>query len=142
MDTPITVQVHVNASLSTVWQCWSEPEHIPGWAFASDDWHAPEAENDLRVGGQFRTTMAAKDGSARFDFAGTYTEVKEHELIAYEMDDGRNVRVTFEDTPEGVTITETFDPEHENPAETQRAGWQAILDNFKKYVESRATHNP
>lgn len=131
----ITIETTVHASFTRVWEYWSRPEHITKWAFASDDWEAPEAENDLREGGKFRTRMQAKDGSAGFDFTGTYTRVKEHELIEYDMDDGRHVKVTFAQTPEGVTITTIFDPEKENPIEMQRQGWQAILNNFKKYVE-------
>lgn len=134
---PITVQTIVNAPLEKVWERWNMPEHITLWAFASDDWEASSAENDLSVGGKFKTRMQAKDGSARFDFTGTYTAVKEHELIEYNMDDGRHVKVEFENTPDGVKVTETFDPENENPLEMQRAGWQAILNNFRKYVESR-----
>jgi len=133
--TPITVQVLVNAPIEKVWTSWNEPQHIVGWAFASDDWEARAPENDLRTGGSFKTTMAAKDNSASFDFTGTYTNVKVNERIEYVMDDGRTVRVEFRETPTGVEITETFDPESENAEEVQRSGWQAILNNFKKYVE-------
>ena len=135
--TPITVEVTVNDVIETVWEYWNSPLHIMHWATASDEWEAPEAENDLRVGGKFRTVMAAKDGSERFDFTGIYTVVKEHELLEYDMDDRRHVKVEFAKIPEGVKITETFDPESENTEELQRNGWQAILDNFKKYVESK-----
>lgn len=131
----ITVQTVVNAPKGRVWEFWNKPEHIVHWAFASDDWEAPAAENDLRVGGRFKTTMAAKDKSKSFDFTGIYTAVKENELIEYEMDDGRHVKVEFTELPEGVKVIETFDPENENPEEVQTGGWQAILDNFKKYVE-------
>jgi len=136
MDSPITVETIVHAPLERVWEAWNEPEHIVKWAFASDDWEAPAAENDIRTGGKFKTVMAAKDKSASFDFAGVYTNVKEYELIEYDMDDGRKVKVVFTETPEGVKIIETFDPENENSFETQRSGWQAILNNFKKYTES------
>ncbi|HEV8387539.1 MAG TPA: SRPBCC domain-containing protein [Nitrososphaera sp.] len=136
MKEAITVQTVVNASAARVWESWNKPECIIGWAFASANWEAPAAENDLRVGGKFRTVMAAKDKSTSFDFTGTYTAVKENELIEYDMDDGRHVKVEFEDTPNGVKITETFEPENENPLEMQRSGWAAILDNFKKFVES------
>lgn len=131
----ITVQAIVNAPMEKVWGYWNQPEHIINWAFASDDWEAPAAENDVRVGGTFKTVMAAKDKSAQFDFTGTYTAVEEHGLIEYIMEDGRKVKVEFVQTPEGVQVTETFDPEQENSEELQRAGWQAILDNFKSYVE-------
>ena len=131
---PITIETTVNAPIEKVWEYWNKPEHITKWAFASDDWHAPASENDVRTGGKFKTRMEAKDGSSGFDFEGTYTNVKENELIEYEMSDGRKVSVKFEQTPEGVKITETFDPENENTPEVQRSGWQAILDNFKKYV--------
>jgi hypothetical protein len=63
--------------------------------------------------------------------------VKENECIEYDMDDGRHVKVEFEDTPNGVKVTETFEPENEHPLEMQHSGWQAILNNFKKYVESQ-----
>lgn len=133
---PITVEVVVNAPMAKVWEYWNKPEHITHWAFASDDWEAPSAENDLRVGGKFKTVMAAKDKSMSFDFGGTYTVVNEEDLIEYDMGDGRHVKVEFTQSAEGVKVTVTFDPEHENSEEKQRSGWQAISDNFKKYVES------
>lgn len=133
----ITVQTIIKAPLEKVWECWNKPEHITHWAFASDDWEAPFAENDLQVGGVFKTVMAAKDKSFSFDFGGVYTAVKQHELIEYTMDDQRKVKVEFIKVPEGVKITEIFDPEHENSEEKQRFGWQAILENFKKYVEAQ-----
>lgn len=132
----ITVETVVNASLETVWNAWSAPEHITQWCHASDDWHAPYAENDLRTGGGFKTTMAAKDGSFSFDFGGTYSVVKPHELIEYGMGDGRQVSVRFRPEKEGVKVTEKFEAEDTNPPEMQQNGWQAILDNFKKYTES------
>ena len=132
----ITVEAIVSAPMSKVWDSWNNPEHIVHWAFASSDWEAPSAENYLREGGKFTTTMAAKDKSESFDFSGIYSTVKEHELIEYDMDDGRHVKVEFTESPEGVKVRETFDPENENPEEMQRSGWQAILDNFKKYSES------
>ena len=131
----ITVEVIVHAPMFKVWDYWNKPEHITKWAFASDDWEAPSAENDVRTGGKFKTNMAAKDKSQSFDFSGVYTDVKEHELIEYAMDDGRHVKVEFSELPESVKVRETFDPESENSVELQRNGWQAILDNFKKYTE-------
>jgi uncharacterized protein YndB with AHSA1/START domain len=137
MTKTITVQTTINAPLSKVWECWTDPKHITGWAFASNEWEAPEAENDLRVGGKFKTRMQAKDKSGGFDFAGTYTITKENKLIEYNMDDGRHVKVVFEEISDGVKVTETFDPEGTNSEDMQRSGWQAILNNFKEYVESR-----
>lgn len=133
----ITVQITVNAPIEKVWEYWNQPEHITKWAFASNDWEAPESENNVSVGGKFKTRMQSKDKKEGFDFEGTYTAVKEHNLIAYNMSDGRNVKVTFEQTPEGVRVTEAFDPENENSEEMQRNGWQAILNNFKKAVETK-----
>jgi uncharacterized protein YndB with AHSA1/START domain len=137
MKNTITVQTTVTAPITKVWDCWNKLEHINGWAFADPSWGAEAKENDLRVGGKFKTTMFAKDKSASFDFTGTYDNVVENELIEYTMDDGRHVKVEFEETPSGVQIIETFDPETENSEEKQRSGWQAYLDNFKKYVEGR-----
>ncbi len=132
---PITVSTTINADSDTVWELWNEPSHIEKWAFASDDWECPHAENDLKVGGTLRITMAAKDKSASFDVVGTYTNVVPNELIEYTMEDGRKVSVRFESAQEGTRIIETFDPESENAPEFQRQGWQTILNNFKAYTE-------
>jgi uncharacterized protein YndB with AHSA1/START domain len=137
MNSVITVQTNINAARAKVWDYWTKPEHITHWAFASDDWEAPFADNDVRVEGRFKTVMAAKDKSVSFDFTGIYTVVKEQELIEYILDDGRQVKVEFTETPEGVLVVETFEPEYQNTEELQRKGWQAILDNFKKYAESQ-----
>ncbi|WP_374174946.1 SRPBCC family protein [Flavobacterium tructae] len=132
----ITVQNTINASVDKVWEFWTAPEHITKWNFASPDWHTPHAENDLRVGGKFTSTMAAKDGSMSFDFGGEYTVVEQNKAIEYILEDGRKVEITFRQTPSGVEVIEKFDPETENPEEMQRGGWQAIMDNFKSYAES------
>lgn len=132
----ITVQVVVNAPVEKVWTCWSEPKDIMQWCHASDDWEVPHAENDLRVGGKFSTTMAAKSGNSRFDFSGVYTVVIPLKSIEYSMEDDRKVSISFEDNNGMTSVVETFDMENENTEEMQRAGWQAILDNFKKHVEN------
>ena len=134
--TAITVETSVKAPIEKVWKYWSAPEHITKWATASDDWHAPYADNDLRKDGKFKTTMAAKDGSFSFDFEGVYTNVKPNKLIEYVMSDGRKAKIVFEGNDQETKVVETFDPESENPIEMQRGGWQAILNNFKKYTES------
>ena len=134
--TAITIETTVNAPVEKVWAAWTEPKHITQWAFASDDWEAPAATNDLRVGGTFSTTMATKDKSFQFEFGGTYTAVDQHKRIDFTMGDERDVHTTFEDKGDGTThVTQTFDIESENSAEKQRSGWQAILDNFKKHAE-------
>ena len=133
--TPITIEAAINAPVEKVWEYWNNPEHIKNWAFASPEWHAPNAANDLRVGGNFSTTMAARDGSMSFEFGGTYTTVEEHKLIEYVLADGRQVKIVFQADGEQTRIAETFDPETTNPLEMQRGGWQAILDNFKKLAE-------
>lgn len=132
----ITVQCKVNAPIETVWECWTTPKHITNWNNASDDWQTPYAENDLKVGGKFKYTMSAKDGTMSFDFEGVYTSVEQNQTIEYVMSDGRKVEISFEATPNGVNVIESFDPETENSEELQENGWQAILDNFKKYVEN------
>jgi uncharacterized protein YndB with AHSA1/START domain len=132
----ITVEVLVNADLQHVWNCFTQPEHIMQWNHAGDDWHCPAAQNDLRVGGSFSYTMAAKDGSFSFDFGGTYTAVNAMNGFDYKLGDERTVQLVFSKEAEGTRVTETFDIENENPAEMQQMGWQMILNNFKKHAES------
>lgn len=133
--TSITVETTVNAPVDKVWKTWSTPSDITQWNNAADDWHSPAAENDLRTGGKFKVRMEAKDGSFGFDFGGTYDDVQPNKRIAYTMDDGRKVDVTFDEHGGTTHIVETFEAENENSHEMQRAGWQAIMDNFKKYTE-------
>lgn len=135
-QTKVTVQTVIQAPVEKVWRCWTEPDHITKWNQASDDWHAPYAENDLRVGGKFLTRMEAKDGSFGFDFGGVYDEVKLHEVISYTLGDGRKVDITFIDLGNETKVVETFDAESTHPVEYQQAGWQAIMDSFKKYTEA------
>lgn len=132
----ITVETTVKAPVEKVWKYWSEPQHVTKWCQASDDWHCPAAENDLRVDGKFKTTMAAKDGSFSFDFGGVYTAVQQNKLMEYTLEDGRKVKISFSGNGNETKVVETFDPESMNPVEMQKAGWQAILDSFKKYTEN------
>ena len=134
--TKVTVQAVIQAPVDKVWKYWSEPEHITKWNQASEDWHAPRAENDLREGGKFVTRMEAKDGSAGFEFGGTYDTVKLHEEISYTMGDKRQVKIRFTSQGNATKVVETFDAESSNPVEFQQAGWQAIMDNFKAYTEN------
>ena len=134
--TPITIETLINAPVERVWERYTKPEYVMQWNHASDDWHSPKAENDLRIGGTFSYRMEAKDGSFGFDFGGTYTDVKTNELIAYTMGDNRKVETTFATHGDETKVVVVFDAEEENSVEMQRGGWQAILDNFKKCAES------
>ncbi len=134
--TIITVETTVKAPVEKVWQYWSGPEHITKWANASDDWHTTRAENDLRTGGKFLSRMAAKDGSFGFDFGGVYDDVKQHQIIDYTIGDGRKVQIRFSGNGNETRIVERFEAEDTHSIEMQQGGWQAIIDNFKKYTES------
>ena len=136
MKNPIEIQTTIEAPIEKIWNTWTEPEHITKWNAASEDWHTTRAENDLRKGGRFSSRMEAKDGSFGFDFGGTYDEVIKHQSIKYTLDDDRKVSIQMRTVGDQIILTEAFEPESENPIEMQRGGWQAILDNFKKYVES------
>lgn len=134
----ITVETPVKAPIEKVWKLWTAPEHITKWNNASETWHTPAAQNDLKVNGRFVYRMEAKDGSFGFDFGGVYDEVKPNEAIAYKIDDGRKVKVVFAKEGNTTKVIETFEAEDENSLDLQQDGWQAILNNFKKYVESNS----
>ena len=134
--TIITVESTINAPAEKVWEYWTKPEHITQWSYPSDDWHTPHAANDLRTGGSFSSRLEAKDGSTGFDFGGVYDAVKPNEYIEYTLGDGRKVKIIFSAQGKQTTITESFEAENTNSLEMQQGGWQAILDNFKKYTES------
>ena len=132
----IAVRTTVKSSIEKVWTAWTTPADINQWNAASDDWHNPRSTNDLRVGGKFSYRMEAKDGSAGFDFDGTYTQILHEKLIEYVLEDERTVSVAFEPASSGITVVETFDAEDSNSAEMQRQGWQSILNRFGLYVEA------
>lgn len=131
----IKVEVLIDSPLKKVWECWTLPNHITGWNFASDEWHCPRAENNLVPGGKFSWRMEAKDGSMGFDFSGKYIRIVQLEMIENILDDKRSVTIQFRKEGEAVKVTETFEAEQMNSEELQRQGWQTILNNFKKYVE-------
>src|SRR5688572_1876379 len=133
----ITVETVVNAELKRVWDAWNSPADIKQWNSAQDDWHTTHSTVDLREGGKFGARMEAKDGSAGFDFEGTYTRIVPNKTIEYRMSDGREVKVEFVERAGGVLVKETFDTETENPPEVQREGWQSILDNFGRHVQAK-----
>ena len=132
----ITVENIIHAPVTKVWEYWTKPEHIVKWNNASDDWHTSWAKNDLRSGGRFVSRMEAKDGSFGFDFCGVYDAVTENEYIENTLDDGRKVQITFTAQGSNTSVVESFEPENINSLELQKGGWQAILDNFKKYTEA------
>jgi uncharacterized protein YndB with AHSA1/START domain len=133
----IAIETTVHAPLDQVWSAWITPDDIKQWNSASDDWHCPAAEMDLRVGGTFTYRMEARDSSMGFDFQGTFTSIRELQTIEYALDDDRKVRINFSETEQGTRVVETFDADDEFAAEQQRQGWQSILNKFKKHVEGK-----
>lgn len=131
----IEVNVSIKGSIEQVWDAWTNPEHIVKWNFASPDWCCPKASVDLVVGGKFSYTMASKDGEHQFDFGGTYMAIKQFSKLDVMLEDERKLVVKFEENEGNVIVTEQFEPENMNEIELQRAGWQAILNEFKSYVE-------
>jgi uncharacterized protein YndB with AHSA1/START domain len=132
----IAVETTIQAPLDKIWIFYVLPEHIVNWNYATDEWHCPSASCDLTPGGKFSFRMASKNGEHEFDLKGTYTDIKSKEFISYELEDKRKVQVKFEPIKNGVSVEQRFEPESTNSHEMQRDGWQAILNNFKKYVES------
>jgi uncharacterized protein YndB with AHSA1/START domain len=136
MATKLTINAVVNAPIEKVWDCWTMPEHITKWNFATDDWQCPHASNDLQVGGKYSARMEAKDGSFGFEFEAIYDVVNLHRELTYTMADGRQATTLFSADDQVTNVTTTFDAEDQNPPELQQQGWQAILNNFVKYTES------
>ena len=135
MSEKITITATVHADVRKAWDYYTQPGHITQWNFADPSWFCPSASNDMRVGGKYSARMEARDGSFGFDFEAVYSEIADGKSFAFGMPDGRQVSVGFEGKGKDTVVTVSFDPEDENPVEFQRAGWQAILDNYKKYTE-------
>ncbi len=134
--TKVKVETIIKAPIEKVWNQLNNPIDIMKWNFAADDWHCPSVENNLQVGGSLKSTMAAKDGSFAFDFEGIYDEIVPNKFLKYHLTDGRIVEVQLTKEGDNVLVTETFDAETQNSIEMQQQGWQAILNNFKNYVEN------
>ena len=136
----ITVFTEVNAEISKVWDFWTNPKHIINWHFEDDDWLdwiCTDAENDLKTGWKFNFILSDEEWTWSFYFSWIYILIEELKHIKYEMmEDWRKVEIIFEELWDKTKITETFDMEDINSEELQRAGWQSILENFKKYLEN------
>jgi uncharacterized protein YndB with AHSA1/START domain len=137
IKTVIKVEAKVNASIEKVWECFTQPQHVVNWNFAHESWHCPNAVSDLKVGGRFNYRMDARDGSFGFDFCGTFTKVEAPKHLAFKLDDDRMVDLSFLELADGAQVIEEFEAESENSIDLQREGWQAILNNFKRYTEGR-----
>ena len=133
----IKIQTEILAPLPLVWSSWTTPDDIICWNFASDDWCCPRAECQLRDGGKFSYRMEAKDGTMGFDFEGEFISVQTNRKIEFALGDERKVRVSFSEQSGTTTVTEEFEAENVHSAEQQKDGWQCILNNFKKHVESK-----
>lgn len=133
----ITIEAEISASRDKVWEYYNFPEHITKWNFAAETWHCPHAESDLQPGGKYLARMEAKDGSFGFDFEAIFNEVIAPEKLSYTMLDGRTCEIVFKKSEDKTRVTVSFDPENMNPEDIQRDGWQAILNNFKKYAENQ-----
>lgn len=136
MGNKITVTATVNADIKKAWDYYTNPVHITKWNFADPSWQCPSASNDMRIGGKYSARMEAKDGSFGFDFEAIYDEISEGERFTYTMPDGRQVNVAFKKDGSQTDVIVTFDTEEQNSLEMQKGGWQAILNNFKKYSET------
>ncbi len=134
--TVINIEVIINRGIADVWNYYTNPQHIVGWNFAIDDWHCPNATNDLNVGGKYFARMEAKDGSFGFDLIGIYNEIIPNQKLSYILEDQRKVVTTFKDLFGKTQVNTAFEAESTNPKDKQKAGWQSILNNFKKYVEN------
>ena len=136
MSETITIEASIQAPVEKVWNAWTDTNAIVQWNSASPDWHSPKAEHELKPGGKFLYRMEAKDGSFGFDFSGHFDVVKPNEYLESTIDDGRKIKTSFISKGNETIVSESFEAENTNPIEMQKAGWQSILDNFKKYVES------
>lgn len=132
----IIISSYVNAKTEKVWQYYNQANHIVNWNFASDDWCCPKVESDFIEGGKYVARMEAKDGSFGFDFEAVFDEIREPERVAYTMADGRRAEIKFKPEGEFTLVKISFDPDQSHSKEMQQEGWQAILNNFKKYVET------
>lgn len=134
----LEISRYVDANPDLVWTCYTDPGHMLQWNFASEDWHCPKAENDLRPGGRLLARMEARDGSMGFDFEGIYQEVRLFELLRYRIADGRVVEVRFTAQGSGTLVQIAFEAEQQHPEHFQQQGWQAILDSFSRHAELTA----
>jgi len=131
----ISVQTIINAPIDEVWKLWTSPDHIVKWNAPDGNWHTSYAENDLKVDGKFKFTMISKEQNSGFDFEGIYTKVQKNKVIEYKLEDNRTASVYFEAYDNTVQITEMFEPQKQDSESIQKAWCQAVIDNFKHYVE-------
>lgn len=132
----LSVGVTINQSLDRVWDTWVDQNHMQYWMVISSDYEVKDAKNDLKIGGGFSYKMCSKIGDIQFDYAGTYVAIELKRLLAFTMNDDRNVEVLFSVIEDVVHIELNFEAVNEQDLDVQIQGWQAMLNYFKKHVES------
>lgn len=135
MSNAFSIQATIERPKVDVWEKLTKAEHIIHWNFASADWCCPKAEIDPAVGGRLSYRMESVDGKMGFDLTGIIIRYEEENAFDYRMPDGRNVRHELNVQDGNTSITQIVDPESEHPVDMQIQGWQAILNNFKRYCE-------
>lgn len=106
-DREIVITRTVKAPRALVWRVCTQPEHIDRW-WGPNGFTNKTLAHDLRVGGQWKYTMTAADGTV-FPNLITYTEVTPIDRLAYDHGDWENPKMflgslTFTDTEEGTLI--------------------------------------
>jgi len=131
----LSVQTSIKAPIEKVWKCWTTPADIIQWNNPSEDWETTSVTLHLKDNGNFIYKMKTKDDSVAFDFTGIYDKVIINEYIKSTLFDGRKVVNIFKSNGDETILIENFDPEAQTPIPDQEAFTQAVIDNFKKYVE-------
>lgn len=135
----------LNAPREKLWRLWTDPKLMEDW-FCPKPWYVSDAVVDLRVGGEFSTTMHGPEGE-EFPNTGVFLEVIEGRKLVFTdafapgwLPAGRPfmvAEVTFEDAGEGRTHyvararhwTDEARKEHE--AMGFHEGWNAVADQLE-----------
>ena len=83
----------------------------------------------------FHTGWKQRTGAGGFDYTGTFEDAVACKSLKSSLADGRKVEASFSGAGTETTVVVKFDPDKQVSEDMQKAGWQAILDNFKKYTE-------
>jgi uncharacterized protein YndB with AHSA1/START domain len=130
------------ASPEELFDAWTSAEVMRRWLHVGPDWETPEAEVDLRVGGEVRIVMRRPDGREA-GARGRYTVIERPRRLVMtwtfdeDPDDEQLMELTFSASGSSTTVLLVNSRiGSERRRESQDEGWRGCLTELDRLMRA------